>query len=250
MWEIDHNTILQFYTLLFNNPVIMFNHCSFTTICVHYIITQYRSSPEPQSHEPGLSPGISNPPNRASGNNLSSRAGLCPVLPSSPEPGFPPESLRSPRLSALPSRAAPGTDEFPLPRTGLLPEYSESCGPSGCPFHRLLPDKSVSTEPGSARSIVNYTIQASPGGVKSHHTGFSRRSQVHRTGLCPKLLLNHTRRASPGSQITQYGLLPEESSPPNRALPETIVKYHTTRVSPGIFIHAILTETQVLHMEA
>ena len=101
VWGIEHNTILQFYTLLFNNPVLRLNHCSFTTINVHYIRLQHRASPEPQSPEPGLSPGISNPPNRASGNYPGSRAGPCPVLLSSPEPGFPPESLKSPRTEAL-----------------------------------------------------------------------------------------------------------------------------------------------------
>ena len=85
------------------------------------------------------------------------------------------------RLSVLPGRAAPETIGLPLPRTGPLPE-------------KLNPPN-----PGSARSIVNYTTRASPGGVKSHHTG----------------------------------LLLEESSPPNRALPETIVRSHKIRASPG-----------------
>ena len=112
VWGIVHNTILQLYTLLFNNPVIRLNHCSFTTICVHYIITQYRASPEPQSPEPGLSPGISNPP---------------PVtIPRRASPGTAEfsrtESLMSLGLSALPSRAAPRIDGSPLPRTGLPPE--------------------------------------------------------------------------------------------------------------------------------
>ena len=59
-------------------------------------------------------------------------------------------------------------------------------------------------------------IRASPGEVKSHRVGSSRRSQDHRTGLCPKLLSDHTK----------YG-----------ALPDTI-------------IYAGITDTQVLHMDA
>ena len=65
VWGMEHNTILQFYILLFNNPVWL-NHCSFTISSVHHIRLQHRASPESQSPEPGLSPGISNPPNRAS----------------------------------------------------------------------------------------------------------------------------------------------------------------------------------------
>ena len=245
-WGTEYNTILQFYTLLFNNPVIRFNHCSFTTICVHHIITQYRASPEPQSPEPGLSPRISNPPNRP------------PVTIRVPAPGL------GQYCRVLPNRAFPrSTADLTVVR-----------------FTGLLPDESVSTEPGSARSI--YTIQVSPGGV--NHTGFSRMSQVLRNGLCPKQLLNHTRRASPGGvkshnmdspggvKSHHTGFSRRSRSPPNRALPETIVKSHntafsgsgcagennkkklllnhTTRVSPGNIYTRYNNLTQVFHMEA
>ena len=86
---------------------------------------------------------------------------------------FPPESLKSHRLSVLPSRAAPETNGFPLPRIGLLPEYSDSCGPNGCPFHRATP----------------------PGGVKSHHTGSTEPGSARHYCL-----------------FTQDGPLPEESN--------------------------------------
>ena len=89
VWGIEHNKILQLYTLLFNNPLLRLNNCN-TTIIVHYIRLQHRASPEPQSPEPGLSPGISNPPN---------------------------QGLR--QLSGFPRRALPGTAE--LSRTGISP---------------------------------------------------------------------------------------------------------------------------------
>ena len=56
----------------------------------------------------------------------------------------------------------------------------------------------------STELLLSHTTQASPGGVKSHNTGFSRRSQVHLTGLCPKILLNHTTQVSHGNIYTRY----------------------------------------------
>ena len=107
-------------------------------------------------------------------------------------------------------------------RTGLCPKlllYHTKYGPLPEELNHTIwasPGGVKSTEAGSARNYCYITQNmGSPGGVKSRNTAFSRWSQVHRTGLCPpKLLLNHT------------------------------------TLLPGIFMHAITTETQVIHMEA
>ena len=95
-----------------------------------------------------------------------------------------------------------------------------------------LPDKSVSSKLGSARSIVNYTIQASPGGPGVLRTkrlsilpGHSRISQFPPNRALLDLLLitqyrplpEEFKSTNPGSArchcyITQCGPLPEESN--------------------------------------
>ena len=126
-----------------------------------------------------------------------------------------PGVLRTKRLSISPGHSR--ISQFPPNRAlldlllitqyGPLPEEFKSANPGSARCHCYitqygpLPEESNHTiwappggvkftEPGSARNYRQITKNTgfSPGGVKSHHTGSSRRNLVHRTGLCPKTI--------------------------------------------------------------
>ena len=175
--------------------------------------------------EQSLSPGVYNPPNRPSLRESSSGPALSPGI-----------ILQTGRLSGNHPPDRPSLRESTILRTGpgiYNPPGWASLRESIVFWTGSLSGNIIILRTGPSPGIPNVTQtiralgsggarnywvtpSASPGESKLHHTGSSRRSQVHRIGLCPKLLLDHTKYVP---------------------LPET-------------FIYVGVTETQVLHMEA